>query len=482
MYIPHRRRNTTNSIMFAVPGWSVASTALKRQTVEPKPAKENKKSEDAIEDVSKSSKKSEGTAEDATKSSKKRKRGDKGKGSEVNSTNVAELYESIIEGKTKDKSKEAGEKRQKVSTEGGEDGEDVPVKVKGEKKEKVKKEKGNTMKDKKREKKARKAAEEASTDDTPSSTKEKSKTKDTPKPTQTKTPIPAPKLTPLQASMRQKLISARFRHLNQTLYTTPSSNSLDLFSTNPEMFTEYHEGFRRQVEVWPENPVDIYIRSILARGALKKPSEGGAIMPLPRTSGTCTIADLGCGDAALASTLQKDSKKLHLKIHSFDLYSPHPLVTRADIADVPLPDSSVDIAIFCLALMGTNWIDFIEEAFRILRWKGELWIAEIKSRFSRSNSKGGVVSHSVGHRQKAPSSSISKKEKSALSLQTEKNNDLALAVEVDDNPDAVRSETDLHAFIEVLRKRGFNLKGPETGEKPVDMGNKMFSDIFSDAA
>ena len=42
--------------------------------------------------------------------------------------------------------------------------------------------------------------------------------------------------------------------------------------------------------------------------------------------------------------------------------------------------------------MGTNFLDFIEEAYRILAPNGELWIAEIKSRFNEStNSKGKPV-------------------------------------------------------------------------------------------
>ena len=43
---------------------------------------------------------------------------------------------------------------------------------------------------------------------------------------------------------------------------------------------------------------------------------------------------------------------------------------------------SVDVVVFCLALMGTNYGDFIAEALRVLRRKGRLWIAEVRSRFA----------------------------------------------------------------------------------------------------
>ncbi|KAJ4149468.1 25S rRNA (adenine645-N1)-methyltransferase [Fusarium falciforme] len=210
--------------------------------------------------------------------------------------------------------------------------------------------------------------------------------------------------------MREKLISARFRHLNETLYTKPSEEAYQLFQDSPEMFDEYHEGFRRQVKVWPENPVDSFLQDIRSRGKVRQPGKGRpgapptplAKMPLPRTQQECTIADLGCGDARLAEALQADGKKLRVNVKSFDLQSPSPLVTKADIANLPLADGSVNVAVFCLALMGTNWVDFIEEAYRILHWKGELWVAEIKSRFGPIRNKNAPVVHSVGNRKRRP--------------------------------------------------------------------------------
>ena len=36
---------------------------------------------------------------------------------------------------------------------------------------------------------------------------------------------------------------------------------------------------------------------------------------------------------------------------------------------VPLKNSSIDVAIYSLSLMGTNYIDFLEEAYRVLKPK-----------------------------------------------------------------------------------------------------------------
>lgn len=42
----------------------------------------------------------------------------------------------------------------------------------------------------------------------------------------------------------------------------------------------------------------------------------------------------------------------------------------------------MDVAVFCLALMGTDYGSFLEEAVRVLRPGGWLWIAEVRSRFA----------------------------------------------------------------------------------------------------
>ncbi|KAH6856740.1 methyltransferase-domain-containing protein [Chaetomium sp. MPI-CAGE-AT-0009] len=314
----------------------------------------------------------------------------------------------------------------------------------------------------------------------PSDKKAKSDTAAPPAPAST-----APKLTPLQASMREKLISARFRHLNETLYTRPSAEAFQLFEDSPEMFTEYHEGFRRQVDVWPENPVDGYIADLKARAKVRFQPRNpngpvtAAQLPLPKmhNTKTCTVADLGCGDAKLATALQPVARKLHLDIRSFDLQTGgSALVTRADIANLPLADNSVDVAIFCLALMGTNWLSFVEEAYRILRWRGELWVAEIKSRFTNPAAahKSKVVAHSVGNRKKL-SAAATKQAKAAAAEEEEAAQLAELAVQVDGNKQQQQQqqETDISAFVEALRKRGF-LLSRDLGDGAVDMSNRMF--------
>ena len=122
---------------------------------------------------------------------------------------------------------------------------------------------------------------------------------------------------------------------------------------------QYHIGFRRQVQSWPSNPVVHYI-SELSSYPVKT-----------------VIADLGCGDAALARALLPKN----FVILSFDLVSDGAYVIEADICShVPLPGTEslstestqgeaqvVDVVVCALSLMSTNWPRCINEAWRILK-------------------------------------------------------------------------------------------------------------------
>jgi len=92
------------------------------------------------------------------------------------------------------------------------------------------------------------------------------------------------------------------------------------------------------------------------------------------------LADLGCGEGKLALALKKHD--IFSEIHSFDLVSTREHIKVADMANLPLEISSVDVALFCLSLMGTNYMDFIQESLRVLKINGILIIVEVTSRFA----------------------------------------------------------------------------------------------------
>ncbi|KAI0761705.1 methyltransferase-domain-containing protein [Irpex lacteus] len=199
-------------------------------------------------------------------------------------------------------------------------------------------------------------------------------------------------LTSLQADMKNSLDGAKFRWINETLYKSDSSSAHEMMRDNPSVFSEYHTGFRHQVQSWPDNPVSHYISSLSSRPA-----------------GTL-IVDLGCGDAALAKALVPKG----LAVISYDLVSDGAFVVEADVcARVPLPggegddDESgdgraqvVDVVVCALSLMSTNWVGCVREAWRVLKLKGELKIAEVTSRFTDMEAFVSVVS-AVGFKLKS---------------------------------------------------------------------------------
>lgn len=464
--------------MFAVPGWSVSTSDLKPQ----KEISSNKNET--------STGKAPGAAAPATGANqigqaagngsvKKRKR-ENG----VTKSNVDEMFKRHIEGQTeksgkknKNKNKKNKEKKENRQPETDEPAQEEPPEA-GDGRANKKQKKARD------EKKQANGDASATTDDIQPATA-----------TTISLPPPAPpstaKLTPLQQKMRDKLISSRFRHLNETLYTTPSKQAQAMFDANPELFTEYHNGFSRQVkESWPSNPVDGYIAAVRKRAAVpahhndkRKHNHlsNAGVAPLPRRpNGFCTIADLGCGDAQFARSLTPSAKKLQLKLLSYDLQSPdEALITKADIANLPITDGSVDVTIFCLSLMGTNWVSFVEEAWRVLRGdgKGECWVSEVKSRFGKVNRKKAQIG--LKRDEAAGMSNTQKKKLKNKKKKKSSNNDENDEDEEDDEEiyaeDAQPSgsggndDTDISAFVEVFKSRGFVLR-----QESVDKSNKMF--------
>ncbi|KXS12499.1 hypothetical protein M427DRAFT_114003 [Gonapodya prolifera JEL478] len=205
-----------------------------------------------------------------------------------------------------------------------------------------------------------------------------------------------------QPVLPPSLAAAQFRFLNEKLYTTTSDAAWAMFQKDSEdgraMWESYHRGFRSQVEVWPVNPLDIIIQSLKSE-YLKG---GGKDL---------AVVDLGCGEAKLAQELTKGSLPASrgspavgkvgentVKVWSFDLCEDSQgWVTACDIKKVPLLSSSVDVAVFCLSLMGTNYIDFVKEATRLLKTGGTLKIAEVISRFSNA-SNNTATKHPKSHR------------------------------------------------------------------------------------
>ncbi|CAN4082396.1 unnamed protein product [Withania somnifera] len=155
--------------------------------------------------------------------------------------------------------------------------------------------------------------------------------------------------------MKARLSGGHFRMLNEKLYTCSGDEALNYFKENPDLFNVYHAGYQEQMLHWPEQPVNIITKW------------------LKDHSLSLIVADFGCGDARLARSVKN-------KVWSLDLVANDPSVIACDMSNTPLESSSVDVAVFCLSLMGTDYPSFLGEARRVLKPRGWLLIAEVKSR------------------------------------------------------------------------------------------------------
>ncbi|XP_026491047.2 ribosomal RNA-processing protein 8 [Vanessa tameamea] len=161
---------------------------------------------------------------------------------------------------------------------------------------------------------------------------------------------------PLRERMLERLKAAKFRFLNEKLYTTTGSEAQKLFEEDPTAFQTYHEGYQQQMKKWPVKPLDVIVKRI---------------QKMPKSY---KIADMGCGEAELA-------RRVAQAVRSFDLVARSAAVEACDVTRTPLCAAQLDAAVYCLALMGTELTRYLLEANRVLRLGGHLLIAEVESRF-----------------------------------------------------------------------------------------------------
>jgi hypothetical protein len=148
-----------------------------------------------------------------------------------------------------------------------------------------------------------------------------------------------------------------FSKMNNRWYAASSESTHTRLAQNQEEWAHYHTMYRQLRESWPVVPYKEEIRWLSER-------EGHV------------VGDFGCGEALIAEAVSDRHQ-----VHSFDHVAINPRVVACDIARVPLEDSTLDVAIFCLALMGANFTDYVREGHRCLRLDGWLHIWEPASYF-----------------------------------------------------------------------------------------------------
>jgi hypothetical protein len=149
-----------------------------------------------------------------------------------------------------------------------------------------------------------------------------------------------------------------FSKMNNRWYATASGKTHARLAANPEEWAHYHTEYRRLRESWAVVPFKEEIRWLAKRQHQ-------------------VVGDFGCGEAEIAKAMGDTHT-----VMSYDHVAIDPeRVVACDIAHVPLDDGQLDLAIFCLSLMGANFTDYLREAHRCLRLDGGLHLWEAASYF-----------------------------------------------------------------------------------------------------
>lgn len=163
---------------------------------------------------------------------------------------------------------------------------------------------------------------------------------------------------PLPPDLRHKM---RVRHgdftvINQRWNTSRSATTHERIQQDPSEWYLYHTLYREAREKWPEQPFERIAERIRLRP-------------------DWMVGDFGCGECLLRQALPDNH------IICIDHVAWDEQVIACDMASTPLEQATLDAAVFSLSLMGTNWVDYLREAFRTLRPYGHLFIAEPRKRW-----------------------------------------------------------------------------------------------------
>lgn len=136
--------------------------------------------------------------------------------------------------------------------------------------------------------------------------------------------------------MREQLAGGEFRQFNHKLYTCTSAQAAETLRSDPSLLERYVHNFKQQTMKWPSQPVHQAIGWLLKFATHQH------------------VCDMGAGDGELAAHVSHRHS-----VVSFDLVSINKYVTACDIASLPLDDAQQDVCVLCLALMGTNYNEFL---------------------------------------------------------------------------------------------------------------------------
>ena len=147
-----------------------------------------------------------------------------------------------------------------------------------------------------------------------------------------------------------------FSEMNRRWSVSHSSTTKDRIEKEPEEWYLYHTLYSEQRKTWSEIPYIEISKKIKNRL-------------------DWVVGDFGCGENLLSNELPDN------KIYGFDYVAINNKVISCDMCNVPLKDNTLDVAVFSLSLMGSNYEDYLKEAYRTLKPFGNIFICEPSSKW-----------------------------------------------------------------------------------------------------
>ena len=184
--------------------------------------------------------------------------------------------------------------------------------------------------------------------------------------------VPLPDADPADVQ-RRNINYGDFSRMNARWNTSYSHTNYERLQNNPEEWMQYHTLYQEARKTWSVLPYQESIKWLQKRSGL-------------------VVGDFGCGEALISKALADKHT-----FHNYDFIAINDNVIECDVAQVPLEDSCLDVAIFNLSLMGLNSDDYIREASRTLKLDGQLWIYEVTTHF-KSLKEFGTLLERLGFR------------------------------------------------------------------------------------
>ena len=170
--------------------------------------------------------------------------------------------------------------------------------------------------------------------------------------------------------IKKPIFLGEFSELNKSWSISNSKTTHENIKKDPSDWLNYHKLYTKSRKNWAEIP---YIEI------------GKKLKDRPEW----VIGDFGCGENLL-------SKEIKNKVYAFDHYAIDENVISCDLSHVPLEDNKIDVAVFSLSLMGSNYVDYLKEAYRVLKPMGLLMICEPATKWEDKENELKEVLSDIG--------------------------------------------------------------------------------------